>query len=78
MKFKVRGAQVRETKIKRDTERDTERERSLQSAESIESVFLSYIKISYNYFVRMMIIFEILSRCELQFRDTCPAHSMWS
>lgn len=26
----------------------------------------------------MMIIFEILSRCELQFRNTCPAHSTWS
>lgn len=26
----------------------------------------------------MMIIFEILARCELQFRNTCLAHSMWS
>lgn len=36
---------MRETKIKRDTERETERERSLQSAESIESVFYPILRL---------------------------------
>lgn len=65
----------------RDKERHREgdRERVVTTKRrKYRKCILSYIKISYNYFVRMMIIFEILSRCELQFRNTCPARSMWS